>query len=76
MKVEIIKDGVLQPMELFIALFYIGFLVFCVVLTYTVGDYLLTQFPDVKDGLSKPASIGVVLLLWVMIVLKPNKGNN
>ena len=76
MKIEIIKDGVLQPMELFIALFYISFLIFCVVLTYTAGDYLLTQFPDVKDGLSKPAPIGVVLLLWVMIVLKPNKGNN
>ena len=76
MKIEIIKDGVLQPMELFIALFYIGFLVFCVVLTYTVGDYLLTQFPEVEAKLRAPAPTWLLIAVWVVILVRTNKGNN
>jgi hypothetical protein len=76
MKVEIIKDGVLQPMELFIALFYMSIIVFFAVLIYTVGDYWLIQFPEVEAKLRAPAPTWLLIAVWVVILVRTNKGNN
>jgi len=67
MKIEIIKDGVLQPFELFIFIALLAFIIFISVLFYVGFDLLLSEFPEVKMVLEKPAPFWSVMLVWLTV---------
>jgi hypothetical protein len=73
MKIEIIKDGVLQPMELFIAIFYLVLIVVFVLLVYVSIDLALDNFPEARTELEKPAPMWSIFLLWLVILCRTNR---
>ena len=73
MKIEIIKDGVLQPMELFIAIFYLVLIVVFVPLVYVSIDLALDNFPEARTELEKPAPMWSIFLLWLVIFCRTNR---
>ena len=73
MKIEIIKDGVLQPMELFIAIFYLVLIVVFVLLVYVSIDLALDNFPEARTELEKPAPMWSIFLLWLVIFCRTNR---
>ena len=73
MKIEIFKDGVLQPMELFIAIFWLAFMAVIVTTVCVLGDLLLTAYPEVEAKLRAPAPTWLLITVWVVILIRTNK---
>ena len=73
MEIEIIKDGVLQPMELFIGIFWLAFIAVIVTTAYVLGDLLLTAYPEVKRDFNKPAPLWSVFVLWALMHARRGK---
>ena len=73
MKIEIIKDGVLQPMELFIGIFWLAFIAVIITIGCVLVDLLLTAYPEVEARLRAPAPTWLLIAVWVVILLRTNK---